>query len=291
MRPRDMGLALLAMMVFGLNFVVVKIGLEQLPPLTFMALRFFLVAALLVPFVPVPWGRLRELYGYSVSLGVVHFALIFGALPHVDAAVAAIAIQIQVPFAALLAVLFFKDRIGWRPLFGMAVSIAGVAILAGEPRAGSPLWAVAMVVLAALVWAVSNIQVKRLADLGSLQLNAWMALFATPQLVVLSLLLEDGQMAAVWNADGRAYAAVAYQAVVIVILGYGIWYRLLARYPVSQAMPWTLLVPVFGVLSGVLFLGEPVTGGLVIGGVLTVCGVAVIVVRRPRAVSSGGPVP
>ncbi len=291
MSARDMALALLVMIVFGLNFVVVKIGLEQLPPLTFMALRFFVVAVLLVAFVPVPRGRLGELYLYSLTLGVVHFALIFGALPHVDAAVAAIAIQIQVPFAALLAALFLNDRIGWRRAVGMAVAIAGVAILAGEPRQGSPIWAVAMVVVAALVWAGSNIQMKRLSDLGSLQLNAWVALLATPQLVLLSLVLERDQVAAVLAADWRAFAAVAYQAVVIVILGYGIWYRLMARYPVNQVMPWTLLVPVFGVLSGVAFLGEPVTAGLVVGGALTLCGVAVIVIRRPRAVSATGPVP
>lgn len=276
--------AVAVMLLWGVNFPVTKIGLQQLPPLTFMALRVALVAALLVPFVRVPAGRLKEIAVLSFTFGFLHFALMYSGLRYVDAAVASVAIQIQVPFAALLAALLFNDKLGWRRLLGMATALAGVAILAGEPREGSEWWAVGLIIAAALVWAIANIQMKRLADVDGFALNGWIALLALPQLALGSFVLERGQVAAVLTADARAWAAIAYQAVVVVILCYGLWYRLLRRYPVNQTMPWTLLVPVFGVASGVLVLDEPFTRNLAIGGAATVLGVAIILIRRPTTV-------
>lgn len=275
---------LLIAVLWGLNFAISKAGLEQFPPIFMVSLRFVLVAALLVPFVPFPRGRMKEIALFSTTLGLLHFSFMFSGLAQVDAAVAAITIQIQVPFAALLSAVLYRDPPGWRRMLGMALAIAGVAILAGEPRTSSVLWAVGLIVVAALIWSVSNIQMKRLGDVDGFALNGWMAILAAPQLLLVSLLIEDGQWAAIRAADWIGWGAVAYQGVVVVIVCYGLWYRLLRRYSVNQVMPFTLLVPLFGVLSGVLFLGEAVTWQLVAGGMATIIGVAIIVVRRPRLV-------
>lgn len=284
MRPLHAVGALLVMLLWGVNFPITKIGLEQLPPLTFMTLRVALVALLLVPFVKAPRGRLREIALLSFTFGFLHFALMFSGLRHVDAAVASVAIQIQVPFAAMLAALFLGDKLGWRRLVGMGTAILGVAILAGAPRQGSAWWAVGLIVGAALVWAIANIQMKRLADVSGFALNGWVALLALPQLVLGSLALESGQVEAILNADGRAWSAVVYQSAVVVILCYGIWYWLLSRYQVNQTMPWTLLVPLFGVASGIVVLDEPFTWTLAVGGAATIAGVAIILIRRPATV-------
>lgn len=282
MNARDAALAVMVMLLWGLNFAVAKEALDQVPPLSLMALRFAVVATLLVPFVRVPRERIGSLAALSVTLGLIHFSLMFTALRFVDASVASITIQIQVPFAALLAAIFFKDRLGWRRASGMVVAIAGVAILAGEPREGSQGWAVAMVVAAALVWAVANIQMKKLEDVDGFAINGYLGLFAAPQLALASLVLEDGQVAAWQAADWRAWGAVAYQSVIVVILCYTIWYSLLRRHSVNVTMPFTLMVPLFGVAGGVALRGEPITWNLVVGGVATVIGVGVIVIRRPR---------
>ncbi len=275
---------LLIAFFWGLNFAISKAGLEQFPPILMISLRFALVAMLLVPFVPMPRGRMKEIAFFSITLGLLHFSLMFSGLAQVDAAVAAITIQIQVPFAALLSAILFRDPPGWRRMLGMALAIAGVAILAGEPRTSSVLWAVGLIVAAALIWAVSNIQMKKLADVDGFALNGWMALLAAPQLLLTSLLIERGQWAAITSADLLDWGSVAYQGVIVVILGYGLWYRLLRRYSVNQVMPFTLLVPLFGVLSGVLFLGEAQTWPLAAGGMATIIGVAIIVLRRPKLV-------
>jgi len=170
----------------------------------------------------------------------------------------------------------------------MAIAFGGVALIAGEPRLEGSYLALTLVVLAACIWSVANIQIKLLGEIDGMVLNAWVAIFATPQLLAASFLLEQGQWAAVTGADWRAWAAVLYQSVLVFGLGYGIWYRLLRLYQVNQTMPFLLLVPVFGVAASVALLGENLTATLVTGGLLTVAGVGIIVLRRPRV--AGGEV-
>ena len=132
------------------------------------------------------------------------------------------------------------------------------------------------------MWSIANLQVKLLGKVNGMMLIAWTAVFATPQLLVASFLLESGQLEAVAAADWRAFASIAYQAAFVVVLGYSLWYWLLQRYEVNQAMPFTLLVPPFAVVASVVFLDETLTLPMVLGGVMTVLGVGIIVLRRPR---------
>ncbi len=284
-RPLHIFLFLLIAIIWGFNFAVAKIGLQQLPPIMMMALRWTLVGLLLAPFVKPPHGRWRPVLLVSFTLGFLHFAMMFTGLKDVDAATAAIAIQLQVPFAALLAAIFFKDKLGWRRALGMMVAFVGVAIIAGEPRLVGQYVPLALVIAAACIWSVANIQIKMMGEIDGMTLNAWVGVFAAPQLALASFVLEDGQGAALAAADWRALGAVVYQALAVVIVGYGGWFWLLRRYTVNQVMPFMLLVPGFGVLSGVLVLNEPLTPALIGGGLLTVLGVAIITVIRPKLVA------
>lgn len=279
---RDSGLAVFVMVIWGYNFVVAKTGLEELPPIFMMGLRFALSAVLLVPFVSMPRGRMKQVAALSVTLGAAHFSMMFTGLKTIDASTAAIAIQLQVPFSALLATVLLNDPPGWRRVLGMAVAFGGVVLIAGEPRFEGTLWALGLVIGAAFVWAVGNVQVKKMDGIDEMALLAWMSVMAAPQLFLLSFLLEDGQMAAAQAATWKGWGAVAYQAVVVVAISYGIWYRLLARHSVSAAVPYTLLVPFFGVASAAIWLGETLTARVVIGGMITIAGVAIIVLRRPH---------
>lgn len=281
-RPFHIVLFVGVMLIWGLNFAVVKIALLQLPPLLLVALRFALVALLLLPFVPRPHGRWREVMLISFTLGFLHFALMFTGLAGIDASTAAIAIQLQVPFSAILAAFVFGDKPGWRRLLGMAIAFGGVALIAGEPRLGGQYGALALVLSAAMCWSVANIQIKRLEGVSGMTLNAWMAIFATPQLLLGSLILEEGQWAALTTADWSIALAILYQSVAVVVIGYSTWTWLLRQYDINQAMPFTLLVPPIGVLAGIVFLGESLTWALVVGGLLTIAGVAIILIRRPR---------
>jgi len=241
-----------------------------------------LVAVMLLPFVQRPQGQWPQVLQISVTLGLLHFALMFTGLSRLDAATAAIAIQLQVPFASILAAIFLGDRLGWRRALGMAIAFGGVGFIAGEPRLQGQYLALGFVLSAAAMWSIANLQVKLLGKVDGMMLIAWTAVFATPQLLVASFLLESGQLEALATADWRAFASIAYQAAFVVVLGYGLWYWLLQRYEVNQAMPFTLLVPPFAVVASVVFLDETLTLPMVLGGLMTILGVGIIVLRRPR---------
>ncbi len=280
-RPLDLLVLIGVMLIWGSNFAVVKIGLEELSPLFFMTLRFAVVALILVPFVKRPRGHFAAIFAISVVLGFIHFTLMFIALGTIDVATAAIAIQLQVPLTALLAWAFLADKLGWRRALGMAVAFGGVIAIAGEPRLEGQYLALAMVIGAAACWAVAAVIMKRLGALDGTVVNAWMALFATPQLLIASLIFEQGQWQALSDATLISVFCVLYQSLAVVVVGYGIWFRMLKRYDLNQVMPIMLTIPFIGVLSGVLFLGETLTATLIGGGLATVLGVGIIILRRP----------
>lgn len=276
MNPLALGLGLFVMVIWGLNFAVGKVALAELPPIFFMAVRFALVALALVWFAPVPRAHLRGLFFASIFIGAGHYAVFFTGLAGVEAGAASIALQLQVPFAALVAALVFRERLGWLPAAGMAVAFAGVVVIAGTPRIGTNPIPFLLCVASGFIWALGNIRVKQLGRLNSFAVNAWIAVFTAPQLLILSFLFESGQVDALANAGWRGWGGILYMTVAVSILSYSIWYWLIARFDVNQTMPLTLLMPVFGVASGVVFLDEALTHRLILGGMLTVAGVAVI---------------
>ncbi len=282
---RDLIAALAVLTAFGVNFSVVKIGVAEFPPLFLMVLRFFFIAVVFVPLLAFAKYRLpaRDLVGVywlSLGLGVVHFGLMFTGLQTTDAAVAAIAIQVQVPFSLLLARLLFGTRFGWRRGLGLVLAFAGVAVLAGAPERDTDPIGLGLVIAGALVWSINNLQMERLGALNPIAVTGWMAILALPQMLAVSLILEDGQWRALQTATALGWFSAVYQALVVALFGYGLWMGLLARHGAAQMMPWMLLVPVIGAVGGVVLLGEAVTPSLLIGGAITLAGVAIIVLRQ-----------
>jgi len=284
MRPAHAFLAASIMLFWGFNFVVAKVAVVEFPPMFVIALRFALVAAVMVAFVPPPWAQMKQVLAVSCTLGWLHFGLMFTGIQNLDAGTAALAVQLQVPFVTLLAAVVFGDSFGWRRALGMAIAFAGVVLVAGAPRVSGNLGSLALVIAGALVWATANIQIKAIGPINGFALNAWVSLLATPQLLIASWLMESGQWESLSTASWAGWGAIVYMAVVTTIAGYGAWYYLLGQYRMNQTMPFTLLVPVFGVMAGILFLDEPLTWQIMVGGALTVAGVGVIVVRRPRLI-------
>ncbi len=283
MTPGHILLALCVMLIWGVNFAVAKVTVAELPPLFVNAIRFALVAAILLPFVRIPRDKLKDIFILATIMAPFHFGLMFVGLTGTDAAAAAIAMQLSVPFAALMASFYFHDKLGARRTIGMIIAFTGVVVLAGEPRMDGELFLLGMVVLSAAMWGVGNIQIKRIGDINPFALSAGMAMFAAPELLVLSLLLEQGQMQAVRTADWTAWGGVIYMVVLVAIVSYAIWYHLLKIYAVNQVVPFSLLGPVFGVAAGILLLGEVATWQKLVGGAITIAGVAMITLYRPPA--------
>jgi O-acetylserine/cysteine efflux transporter len=283
MKPRHMLLATLVAALWGGNFIAVKIATREFSPLFLLALRFGATAALMLPLAQrLPRRCVWPVVAVSVALGVAHFGLMFSGVQRVEAASASIAAQLGVPFSSLLAVVLFGDRLGWRRVLGIATAFTGVVVLAGAPGVADDWPGLSMIVAAALAWAVANAVIKRYGPFDTTMLTAWMALLATPQLLVLSFALEQGQWHALAQASPAAWAGLAYTVIGSTVVAYSLWYWLINSNPVSHVVPFTLLAPVFAVSAAVVILGEQVTPLLLAGGALTILGVALCELRLRR---------
>lgn len=274
-------------MAWGGNFPVVKSAVAEIPPLALLSLRFAVVAVLLAPFTRFPKEKLGHVFFYAVTMGGVHFGLMFTALQYVDASTAALLTQIGVPFATLVAIVAFKDIPGWRRWIGILIACAGALVISGEPRfEGGWIWVV-MILIAGCAWGLGTVQVKAMGDIDPWALNAWMAVFSTPMLAGWSLAFEENQIALLIDGGWMTVFATLYQALMVAIFGYGAWFWLLKRYPVSLMMPFSLLAPMIGVAGGIVFLGEDLTTNLLMGGAMTLLGVGIIVLRQARREEQG----
>ncbi len=281
MGARDVLLALTVQLLWGLNLVVAKVGVSEIPPLAFTGIRFALVALLVVPFMRVPLRAVPGLVLLSFTFGTVHFGLMFTGLVDMDAAAAGIVIQLGTPFTLLLGVLVFKERLGWKRLGGTVLAFSGVVLLAGEPTLPG-LTPLLLVTAGAFGWAVSNVVVKRLPEVNPVAMTGYLSLFAVPQLGLLSWLLEGDQMTRLADAGWMGWGAVAYTAIAASIVAHSLWYGLVRRHEMTQVAPFGLLAPVIGIATAILLLGEPLTWQKAVGGTLTLIGVAIVQLRTAR---------
>ena len=281
MQPSHIPIAVGTALLWGFGFVTSKYGADHMPPLFFLALRFILMALMLVWFVPLPAGRWRAVSLFALTMGVGHFGLFYVGLNiGVEASTAAIIWITQVPLSALLAGLVLRERPGWAAVVGIAIAFAGVVVLVGEPRHTGNALGIGLMFGASVAWAAANVQAKRLADISPLALNAWMSAVSALLLFPLSFALEKGQLASLLQPDWRLHGSLLYQVVGSTLLAYWAWYYLLAHNKVATVAGFMLLVPVVGVIFGVLMLGEPLTWQTAAGGLIIVSGVALIVLGR-----------
>lgn len=271
--------------IWGGGFLFTKVAIEHFPPVLLMALRFTLTALVLVWFVPIPRRQLGKLFWVALIGGAVQYSLTFTGLKYINASTAIIVVQLEVPFAVLIAVVFLKDRVELIRIFGIALAFIGVIVIAGEPRLQGNLTPVFMVAGGAFTWAVAQVMIKSMGPVGGFTLIAWISVLGAPQLFVASWLVEGWQFGAILTAGWVVWGVVVYLGVVMTAVGYGLWYHLLGKYPVYQVAPFLLLLPVTTVLGGVLVLDEALTPRLIVGGLLAIGGVALInlIRRRPRS--------
>ena len=288
MELRYLLLAVAITAVWGFNWQVSKVGVTDMPPLQFVALRCVAVAALLLPFVKPP-GRHLPAVALLGTLTALALSFYFYAVKYIDTGIGAVLGQLQVLFSGILAALIFKDPFGWRRWLGVAVALAGTAVLMGTPTRASEYDAVAMIVAASLMSAFGFVTSKRPAHLHPLTLTGWGALFAAPVLALGSLGLESGQTAAIRGAPFHLWLGLAYNVLLVSIAGYTLWYFLIGRYSVNRVVPLTLLIPVFALIGGVAFYGETLTAAKIAGTVLVLIGVSVILYRRSAPASEAGP--
>lgn len=275
--PRHALLALAVMAVWGSNFVVIRIGLDHLPPLLFATLRFcfaFLPAALFLKRPDIPW---RNLAAYGVLIGAGQFGLLFLAMKGaISPGLASLVVQTQVFFTIGLAMRLTGERVRAFQYAALALAAAGIGVIIWRTDASATPLGLALVLGAALCWAGGNLVARQTPRVNMLAYVVWASVFAIPPLFALSLVFEgwpaivDG----VAGADATTWAAVAWQSVGNTMFGYAVWGWLLARYPAATVAPMSLLVPVFGMAASAVFLHEGLPGWKLVAAGLVMAGLA-----------------
>src|SRR5579883_132568 len=282
---RDTLLALAIVFVWGTNFVVIRLGLDVLPPLFFATLRFVFVFFPACLLLPRPKVGLANLAFYGLAIGLFQFGFLFIAMNGlISPGLASLVVQMQVFFTIGLAMLRTGEKLKPHQLLALALALAGMAVIAAHNGAGTTGLGLVLVLLAALGWALGNQASREAGSVNMLAYVVWAAVFSIPPLLALSLLLEGPAAIArgFAHATWITWAAVAWQSVGNTMFGYACWAWLLARYPAATIAPLSLLVPVFGFGASAMLLGEPMPGWKIIATLLIMAGLAVNILYRPR---------
>ncbi|MGK5730749.1 EamA family transporter [Streptomyces sp. URMC 124] len=294
MRPLHLALAVLVAAVWGVNFVVIDVGLDHFPPLLFSALRFLAAAVPAVFLVGRPQVGTRWIVAVGLVLGVGKFGLLFtGMHLGMPAGLSSLVLQVQAVFTALFAVAALGERLGRTRLLGMGLALAGIAVAAVDEGTSGTLLGFALVVGAAALWGVSNVITRKAAPPDALRFMVWVSTVPVLPLLLLSLLFEGPQAdaEALRSLDWSGAGAILFVAWVSTVLGFGAWGFLLRTYDASAVAPFTLLVPVFGMSSAALVLGEGVSPLRWGAAVLLVSGVGVTALAGRRAARASTPPP
>ena len=281
----DLVLVLLVTVLWGGNIVAIKLATSAIPPFLSTGLRFACVALVVCPFYRPAPGMLRHILPVALVMGVGHFGLLFLGLSGVDAATGSIVTQLGVPFSVILAWLVLHDRIDLRRITGLILAFSGVVVLAGSPDHVN-LVSVAIVVLSDLMWAIAMLLIKRAPPIPPMVFTGWFAFLAAPILLTISAVLEHSAWPNLPAAPVSAWAGLAYTVIGSSLIAHTLWYVLLRRHPLSQVAPFTLLAPLVAFSIGALYLNDSINLVKVLGGILTILGVAIIEIRGPLPVNN-----
>lgn len=284
---RDAGMAIAVAAIWGMGFVVAKGAITGFPPILLMALRFAITAFALIWFVPIPRTNWPRLAAVSVIGAAIQYSLTFSGLKGLDVGLAAMIVQLEVPFLILLGALILGERPSTRKWIGIGVAFCGVGLIAGQMQFAGQWLPLVLVVGGAFTWALGQVITRGIEGMSGLAVTAWVAMLATPQLCIMSLLFETGQSEALAAAGPKVWLAAAYLGLVMTALGYYLWTTLLLRNEVGRIAPFLLLLPIFSTLGGILFLGEVITLAPFLGGIIILSGVALITLEPLPAAARG----
>jgi O-acetylserine/cysteine efflux transporter len=275
MSARHTAVAVLIAAVWGVNFVIIHLGLEHFPPLLFSALRFTFVALPAVFLVGSPRVRWYWVVAVGGSLGVLSFGLLFVGIDQgMPAGLSSLVLQTQVIFTVAFAVPFLGERPERTQFAGAAIALVGLAVIAVDRAASAPLLPFALVIGAAAAWGVSNVCTRLAQPPDGLALMVWASLVAPLPLLTLSFAFDGpGQIGdALRGVDLGGIGALAYIVGPSTLFGFAAWSGLLRRYPAAVVAPFTLLVPIFGIAAAAIVLGERPSVAELGGAVLIVAG-------------------
>ncbi|MFC9874265.1 EamA family transporter [Nocardia salmonicida] len=283
MTSRDRLLGLTVVVLWGLNFLAIHIGLDHFPPFFFVALRFAVIAIPVLIFIPRPAVRTRWLLLYGTGFGILQFAFLFTAMrAGMPTGLASLVLQSSAPFTVVLGAVLLRERLRPVQMAGLAVAVLGMVVIGADRMADATLLPVLLTLAGGLGWAFGNIGARQAgADspgYNPMHLTLWMSVVPVLPMLALSMVVEGPgtgfrAIGAAFSTDGLpALAALAYIAVLATVCGSGLWTYLMSRYPAGTVAPLSLLVPVVGIAAAWAVLDEQPSVAALVGGAIVITG-------------------
>lgn len=292
MTNRDRLIGLTVVVLWGLNFIAIRLGLDHFPPFLLGALRFAVMAVPVMLFVKFPRVHKGWFLLYGVGFGVVQFAFLFLAMQTgMPTGLASLVLQSSAPFTVLLGVVFLREQMSATQVAGIAVAVGGMAII-GIDRinhgAAAAFLPVVLTLFAGLGWAFGNIGSRLAKPSDPIAMVLWMSVIPPLPMFAMSLLIDGAgadahAVATLFTPSGLlALAGLAYIVLLGTIAGSGLWSYLLKKYPASRVAPLSLLVPVVGITAAWAIFGERPSALVLLGAATVIAGSGVAVLSQRR---------
>ncbi len=281
MRPLHIFFAILVMAIWGFSFVTMEVGLRDMPPLLLCGSRFLFASIPAVFFIkrPVMPLKMVALYGFLMFAASFSFAF-FGIRAGVSPGLVSLLVQLQIFFTILLAVLFLQESVNKWQIMGAIIAVGGLGIVGMHIGGNITILGLLFILAAAFCWSVANIIIKQAGNVNILALTVWGGLFAWPPLFLLSFIIEGPSkvLQSFQHLNLLAAASILYMAYPATLIGFLGWGWLLKTYRTATVTPFALLIPVFGILSSVIFLHEPFQTWKITAAMLILAGLCVNII-------------
>ncbi len=278
---RDILLSLSVPFLWGIGYVITKPGMDQFPPMLITGLRWGLTGLILVWWFPIPKKFIKKIFLISMVGCTIQYSLTYSGLNILDASSSILFVQCEVPFGVIIAYFYLKERPKIKNIIGVAIAFVGLIILSGSPNLEGKLIGVILVLSGAFTWSLAQVYAKEVSEkVNGVVLTAWLGILSGPQLIIGSQIIEGDVYNNIINADYKAWLIVLYLGILMNALGYSIWYYVLGRYEVNKVIPTMLLLPVTGVITAIILLGERPDIETYIGGLIIIIGVGIILLSK-----------
>jgi O-acetylserine/cysteine efflux transporter len=286
---RDLAIAAVMNVMWGLNIIAVKMGVDLIAPMTAAWLRQTMVLIICLPALRLVPGKMRELMLLGVLSGALFYIFInFSLAVSNNVSALAIAGQLGAPFSLILAIIFLGERVQKYRIIGMTLSFAGVILLVFDPSAVDEEAGIALTAAASLVWAICSLIQRRLIGVPVLTIYAWIGLIGSLILLPIAWVVEPQSVRSIPTLPLSTFGWILFSALGSTVIGQGAMSLLLQRHPVSSVVPLTLLTPVISVIVAAYYFKTPLTPIMIVGGLIVMAGVAIVTIRTAKAKEGTG---
>ncbi|MBV8802537.1 MAG: EamA family transporter [Gammaproteobacteria bacterium] len=278
MQCKHIFLALLVVVIWGCNFVFIKFGVSEISPLFLCAIRFFLASVPAIFFIKPPAAPIKIIIIYGLLMFGLQFSFLFlGIKAGIMPGLASLLVQVQVFFSIFFAALFLKETPSAWQIAGGIVSFSGIGLIAIQSHNTATLTGFLLIIGACMWWGLGNLITKQIRHVNMIALVVWGSFVACLPLLLCSLLFEGPKqiLSSVHHITWLGVGSVVYIVYASTWVGYGVWNKLISHYPIATVVPFTLLVPIFGLLSSAFVFDEPLQSWKIIAGILVVSGLCI----------------